>query len=87
MVFINEILTAFFHSRKGKFLLIMIVMLREVSGPNRDEVKRDWRGLHNKMLHDLYSSPNIVRAIKLRRMEWAGRIARMGKGQVHARFW
>jgi hypothetical protein len=36
--------------------------------------------LHNDELHDLYSSPNIVRAIKSRRMRWAGHVARMGEG-------
>jgi hypothetical protein len=37
-----------------------------------------WRKLHNEELHGLYSSPNIVRAIKARRMRWAGHVARMG---------
>jgi hypothetical protein len=40
-----------------------------------------WRKLHNNELHDLYSSPNIVRVIKSRRMMWAGHVARMGKGR------
>ena len=48
-------------------------------GPRRDEVTGDWRRLHNKELDDLYSSPNIVRVIKLRRMRWAGHVARMGE--------
>jgi hypothetical protein len=39
----------------------------------------DWRRLHNEELNDLYSSPNIVRVIKLRRMRWAGHVARMGE--------
>jgi hypothetical protein len=38
-----------------------------------------WRNLHNNELHSLYSSPNIVRVIKSRRMRWAGHVARMGK--------
>jgi hypothetical protein len=37
--------------------------------------------LHNDELHDLYSSPNIVRVIKSRRMRWAGHVARMGGGE------
>ena len=44
----------------------------------REEVTREWRRLHNYELHDLYSSPNIIRMIKLR-MRWAGNIARMGE--------
>ena len=39
----------------------------------------EWRRLHNEKLNDLYSSPNIVRVIKSRRMRWAGHVARMGK--------
>jgi hypothetical protein len=40
-----------------------------------------WRKLHNDELHSLYSSPNIVRVIKSRRMRWAGHVARMGEGR------
>jgi len=47
--------------------------------PRRDEVKEEWRRLHNDELNDLYSSPNIVRMIKLRRMKWARHVARMGE--------
>jgi hypothetical protein len=46
--------------------------------PKRDEVTREWRELHNKELHILYSSPNIIIQIKSR-MKWAGHVARMGK--------
>jgi hypothetical protein len=49
-----------------------------ILGPKRDEVTGEWRKLHNKELHDLYSSPGIIRIIKLRRMRWAGHVARMG---------
>jgi len=38
---------------------------------------REWRRLHNEELNDLYSSPNIVRAVKSRRMRWAGHVARI----------
>ena len=48
-------------------------------GPRRDEVKEEWRRLHNEKLNDLYSSPNIVRVIKSRRIRWAGHVARMGE--------
>jgi hypothetical protein len=43
----------------------------------RDEVTREWRKLHNKGLHDLYSSPSIIRIMKSRRMRWAGHVARI----------
>ena len=55
------------------------MVLRRIFGPRRDEVTGEWRGLHNKELNDLYSSPNIVRVIKSRRMRWAEHVARMGK--------
>ena len=54
-------------------------MLRRIFGPKRDEVTREWRKLHNEELNHLYSSPNIVRVIKSRRMKWAGHVARMGE--------
>ena len=55
------------------------MVLRRIFGPRRDEVTGEWRRLHNEELNDLYSSPNIVRVIKLRRMRWAGHVARMGE--------
>jgi hypothetical protein len=44
-----------------------------------DHTKSEWRKLHNEELHDLYSSPSIIRIIKSRRMRWAGHVARKGK--------
>jgi hypothetical protein len=55
------------------------IVLRRIFGPKRDEVTGEWRKLHNEEFHDLYSSPNIVRLIKSRRMRWAGHVARMGE--------
>ena len=55
------------------------MVLRRIFGPRRDEVTGEWRRLHNEELIDLYSSPNIVRVIKSRRMSWAGHVARMGE--------
>jgi hypothetical protein len=52
-------------------------VLRRLFGPKRDEVTGGWRKPHNKELHDLYSSPSIVRMVKLRRMRWAGHVAQM----------
>ena len=54
-------------------------VLRSIFGPKRDGVTGDWRELHNEELNSLYSSPNIVRVIKWRRMRWAGHVARMGE--------
>jgi len=53
------------------------VVLRTIFGPRRDEVTGEWRRLRNEELNDLYSSPNIVRVIKKRRMRWAEHVARM----------
>jgi len=47
-------------------------VLRRIFGLKRDEVTREWRKLHNEEPNDRYSSPNIVRVIKSRRMRWAG---------------
>jgi hypothetical protein len=47
-------------------------VLRRIFGPMRDEMVGGWRKLHNEELHNLYSSPNIIRMIKLRRMRLAG---------------
>jgi hypothetical protein len=56
-------------------------VLRRIFGPKRDEVTGEWRKLHNKELHDLYSSPSIMRIIKSRRIRWAGHVARMGENR------
>jgi hypothetical protein len=53
---------------------------RKIFGPKR-EVDGSWRKLHNDELHSLYSSPNIVRVIKARRVRWAGHVARMEEGR------
>jgi hypothetical protein len=55
------------------------MVLRRIFGSRRDDVTREWRRLHNEELNGLYSSPSIVRVIKLRRMRWAGHAARMGE--------
>jgi hypothetical protein len=54
-------------------------VLGRIFGPERDEVTGEWRKLHNEELHDLYSSPSVMRIIKARRMRWAGHVARMGE--------
>jgi hypothetical protein len=52
-------------------------MLRRIFGPKRDGVTGEWRKLHNEELHDLYSSPSIIKILKARRMKWAGHVAGM----------
>jgi hypothetical protein len=54
-------------------------VLGRIFGPKRDEVKEELRKLPYEELRDLYSSPSIIRIIKLRRMRWAGHVARMGE--------
>jgi hypothetical protein len=54
-------------------------VLRRLFGPKRGGVTRGWRKLHNEELHNLYSSPSIIRIIKSRRMWWAGHVTRMGE--------
>ena len=51
------------------------MVLRRIFGPRRDDVTGEWRRLHNEELKYLYSSPNIVRVIKSRRMRWLGHVA------------
>jgi hypothetical protein len=54
-------------------------VLRRIFGPKGDGVTGGWRKLHNEELHNLYSSPSIIRIIKSRRMRWAGHVAGMGE--------
>jgi hypothetical protein len=54
-------------------------MFRKIFWPKRDEVTGEWRKRYNEELHDLYSSPNIVRVIKSRRMRWAWHVVQVGE--------
>jgi len=54
-------------------------VLRNLFSHKRDEVTGEWRKLHNEELNDLYSTPNIVRVIKSRRMRWTGHVARIAE--------
>jgi hypothetical protein len=54
-------------------------VLRRMYGPKRDAVMGEWRKQHREELRKLYSSPDIVRQIKSRRMRWTGHVARMGE--------
>jgi hypothetical protein len=62
-------------------------VLRRIFGPKRDEMTGEWRKLHNEELHKLYSSPNLIRIIRSRRMRWTGHVARMGRRGVHIGYW
>jgi hypothetical protein len=52
-------------------------VLRRIFGPKRDEGRGEWRNFNSEELHNLYSSPNIIRQTKPRRTMWAGHVARM----------
>ena len=54
-----------------------IKVLGKIFGAKKDEITGKWRKLHNSELHALYSSPNIIRSLKSRRLRWAGRVAHM----------
>jgi hypothetical protein len=56
-------------------------VLRGIFGPERDEVTGEWRKWHSGELHNLYSSPDIIRQIKSKSMRWAGHVARMEEGR------
>jgi hypothetical protein len=56
-------------------------ILRRIFGPKREEVEEGWRRLHNEELHNFYSSLNIIRVIKSRRMRWVGACIMHGKNK------
>jgi hypothetical protein len=62
-------------------------VLRGIFGPKRDDVTGDWRKLHNEELHKLYSSSNIIRMVKSRRIRWAGQVARTGEKRMYIGYW
>jgi hypothetical protein len=61
-------------------------VLRRIFGPKRDEVTGGGKKLHNEKLHNLYSSPSIIRMLKSRRVRWAGHVARMGRSGMHIEY-
>jgi hypothetical protein len=63
------------------------MVLRRIFGPKGHDVTGGWRKLHNAELHNLYSSPSIIRMIKSRRMIWVGHVAQMGRKVMHIRYW
>jgi hypothetical protein len=62
-------------------------VLRRIFAPMRGGVTGGWRNLHNEELHNLYSSPSIIRIIKSRRMRWAGHVTRMGEKRKCIVYW
>jgi hypothetical protein len=62
-------------------------VLRRIFGSKRDGVTEGWRKLYNEELHNLYFSPRIIRIINLRRMRWAGHVARMGRRGTCIGYW
>jgi hypothetical protein len=54
-------------------------VLRRIFGPKREEVARGWRRLHNEGIHNLYTTPNVIRVIKSKRVRWVGTVQRMGE--------
>jgi hypothetical protein len=74
-------------SEKPKLIVFENRVLRRIFGPKRDEVTGEWRKLHNDKLHNLYSSPNILRIIKSSRMRWSGHVARMGRREASIGVW
>ena len=61
-------------------------ILRKIFGGKRNEITGEWRKLHNAKLHALYSSPNIIRSLKSRRLRWAGHVACMEHPEMHIEF-
>jgi hypothetical protein len=62
-------------------------VLKRIFGPTRNEVTGEWGKLHSKELHNLYSSPSIIRVVKSMRMRWAGHVARMGIIGTRIGYW
>jgi hypothetical protein len=62
-------------------------LLRRIFGPKRAKVTGGWRKLHNEELRYLYSSSNIIRMMKPRRMRWARYVARIGRRGMRINYW
>jgi hypothetical protein len=62
-------------------------VLRRIFGPKRDEVREDWRKLHNEELHNLLHLLSEIRMTKSRRIRWTGNVTRTGRRGMHVRYW
>jgi hypothetical protein len=70
--------------RKHRLRVFKNRVQRRIFGPKRDEVTGEWRKLHNEELHNLFSSPDIIRQVKSRRMRWVGNVVCIGeKRKLH----
>jgi hypothetical protein len=67
------------HGLSHRLRIFESRVVRRLFGPKGQEVAGGWRRLHNKELHNLYTSPNIIKVIKSRRVSWAQYVARMGE--------
>jgi hypothetical protein len=79
-------MTIVFLSEQHRLRVFENRVLR-IFGPKTDEVTGEWSKLYNKVLRDLYSSPSIIRMMKLRWMKWAGHVARMERLRKHIGYW
>jgi hypothetical protein len=68
-------------------ILSWYLALRRILGPRRDEVTSGWRKLYTEELHNLHSSPSIIRIAKSRRVRWAGHVVQMGRREMHVGCW
>jgi hypothetical protein len=73
--------------REEPRLRVLEVRKLRIFMPKREEVTGERRKLQHEELNDPYSSPSVLRVIKLRRMRWAGHVARMWKGEAYTGFW
>jgi hypothetical protein len=72
--------------KEGSYVFVKRV-LRTIFGPKRDEMTGGWRKLYNEELYNLYSSPNMIRVIKSRRMRRERHVERMGRRKMHVEYW
>jgi hypothetical protein len=75
MIIIIMIIVFIQFTQIKKLRVFENMVLRRIFVPKRDEVTGGWRKLHNEKLHNVYSSPSIIRMIKSRRMRWTGHVS------------
>ena len=60
---------------------------KKIFGPKRNIIKEEWRRLHNEELYNMFSSPDVMWATKLRRKRWVGHVTCMAERTMHIGFW